>query len=128
MSTQELPHFDAPGLCRLLNQSPPDLLDELPYGVIGFLPNGRIQRYNRHESQMAFFDRDSVLGQHVFLELAPCLNNYLVETRFADAEAAGQSLDETLPYVLTFRMRPTRVRLRLLSEPDQPLRFVLIHR
>ncbi len=128
MSPQELPHFDAPGLCRLLNEAPPALLDELPYGTIGFLPNGRIQRYNRHESQMAFFEPDTVLGQHVFLELAPCLNNYLVETRFADADATGQTLDETLPYVLTFRMRPTRVRLRLLSEPDLPLRFVLIHR
>ena len=128
MSPLELPHFDAPGLCRTLNQCTHEQLDELPYGVIGFLPNGRIQRYNRHESQMAFFDREVVLGQHVFIELAPCLNNYLVETRFADAEAASQSLDETLPYVLTFRMRPTRVRLRLLSEPDQPLRFVLIHR
>lgn len=128
MSPQELPHFDAPDLCRTLNQCTHEQLDELPYGVIGFLPNGRIQRYNRHESQMAFFDREVVLGQHVFLELAPCLNNYLVETRFADAEAASQPLDETLPYVLTFRMRPTRVRLRLLSAPDQPLRFVLIHR
>jgi photoactive yellow protein len=128
MSPQELPHFDAPDLCRTLNQCTHEQLDELPYGVIGFLPNGRIQRYNRHESQMAFFDREVVLGQHVFLELAPCLNNYLVETRFADAEAANQPLDETLPYVLTFRMRPTRVRLRLLSAPDQPLRFVLIHR
>ena len=128
MSPQELPHFDAPDLCRTLNQCTHEQLDELPYGVIGFLPNGRIQRYNRHESQMAFFDREVVLGQHVFLELAPCLNNYLVETRFADAEAANQPLDETLPYVLTFRMRPTRVRLRLLSAPGQPLRFVLIHR
>ena len=128
MSSQDLLHFDTPGLCRLLNEAPISLLDELPYGVIGFLPNGRIQRYNRHESQMAFFERDTVLGQHVFLELAPCLNNYLVETRFADADAAGQPLDDTLPYVLTFRMRPTRVRLRMLSDPDLPLRFVLIHR
>ena len=27
---------------------------------------------------MANFKQDEVLGQHVFVELAPCLNNYLV--------------------------------------------------
>jgi len=68
------------------------------------------------------------MGQHAFVELAPCLNNCLVAGRFEEAQDQAQALDETLPYVLSFRMRPTRVQMRLLSSPDQPLRFILVQR
>ena len=74
------------------------------------------------------FDPKVVVGQHVFVELAPCFNNYLVATRFEDAAAANEALDETMPYVLTFRMRPTRVQVRLLAQPEVSLRFILVLR
>lgn len=124
----ELLAFDTPGLCATLNALPAEELDALPYGVIGFDASGHIQRYNAHESKAAMFDPKVVVGQHVFVELAPCFNNYLVATRFEDAAAANEALDETMPYVLTFRMRPTGVQVRLLAQPEASLRFILVLR
>ncbi len=50
------------------------------------------------------------------------LSNYVAE-RMLEAP-----LDVTLPYVLTFRMRPTPVRLRLLRAAEAPRRWVLVAR
>ena len=120
--------FDAADLLAGLRDASDAELDELPFGVIGFDGDGRIVRYNRFESREARFERSTVMGQHVFVELAPCLNNYLVAGRFDEAREAGEPLDATLPYVLTFRMRPTRVRMRLLSQAGDPVRYVLVDR
>jgi len=120
--------FDDPQLLDWLERASAADLDDLPFGVIGFDAQGLVQRYNRFESNAALFAVSTVLGQHVFVELAPCLNNYLVATRFEDAAAAGEPLDAVMPYVLTFRMRPTRVRLRLLSSPQAAHRYILVDR
>lgn len=106
----------------------PEQLDALPFGVIGFDDQGLVVRYNAYESGAAQFAAAEVLGQHVFIELAPCLNNYLIAGRFEEALERGEPLDELLPYVLTFRMRPTRVRMRLLARPGSTVRFMLIER
>jgi len=37
-------------------------------------------------------------------------------------------LDETIDYVLTLRMRPVKVALRLLSTPGNATRYVLVKR
>lgn len=120
--------FDDPGMCARLDSLGDEALDELGFGVIGFDLEGRVRRYNRHESVASAFQRQDVIGQHAFIELAPCLNNYLVAGRFSEAEHDQRALDECLPYVLTFRMRPTRARLRLLYQPGQPLSYMLIAR
>jgi hypothetical protein len=53
-----------------------------------------------------------------------CMNNFMVAQRFED-EA---EIDDIVPYVLTLRMRPTRVRLRLLASATSPRRYILIER
>lgn len=127
MTTMAL-RFEDPGICAHLNQLSDDELDALPFGVIGFDTGGHVRRYNRHESVASAFPRQNVIGQHAFVELAPCLNNYLVAGRFTEAEHDAQVLDEVLPYVLTFRMRPTRARLRLLYQPGEAMCYMLIDR
>jgi photoactive yellow protein len=124
----ELLSFETPELHTLLSAMSAGQLDTLPFGVIGFDANGHIQHYNAYEAKAAMFDPQQVIGRHVFVELAPCFNNFLVATRFEDATAAGQALDETMPYVLTFRMRPTRAQIRLLAKPAEALRFILVLR
>lgn len=120
--------FYSPQLPAWLANCDEATLDELPFGVIGFDASTQVQRYNRYESKAARFERSNVVGQQVFVELAPCLNNYLVAGRFEEAQSAGVALDLVLPYVLTFRMRPTPVRLRLLARPGESLRHILVER
>ncbi|OEZ63506.1 MULTISPECIES: phosphonate transporter [unclassified Duganella] len=120
--------FDQPGMAALLAQMDDSALDSLGFGVIGFDQDGKVRRYNRFESQAAGLGVERVLQQDLFTVVAPCMNNFLVAQRFIDARDAGVALDETMPYVLTLRMRPTRVHLRLLSAPRDALAYVLVQR
>lgn len=99
-------------------------LDALPFGVVGLTPEGIVEVYNTTEATLAGLDRDDVIGAHFFLSVAQCMNNFLVAQRFDDED----ELDTIVSYVLTFRMRPTPVRLRLLKRADCARRFVLIQR
>lgn len=56
------------------------------------------------------------------------MNNYLVAQRFEDAMETGEMLDVTIDYVLTLRMRPVRVKLRLLASSAAAHRYVLVLR
>ena len=119
--------FDDPQLLQHLAQADDAELDAAPFGVIAFDAQGHVRRYNRYEAQAARFSPTDVLGQHVFMELAPCMNNYLVAGRFEEAREGQSTLDALIPYVLTFRMRPTRVRLRLLADQGE-LQYILVDR
>ena len=99
-------------------------LDALPFGVVGMTPDGSVTIYNRTESELAGLSRDTVVGHNFFYEVAPCMNNFMVAQKMFDAPA----LDETLPYVLTVRMRPTKVKLRMLKGEDAERMYLLIDR
>jgi photoactive yellow protein len=103
-------------------------IDGLEFGVIGFDADTVVRRYNTHESKLAGLASSRVVGQPLFTVVAPCMNNFLVAQRFEEAAAAGTALDATIDYVLTLRMRPIKVSLRLLAPPNQGLRYVLVSR
>lgn len=105
-----------------------DELDALEFGVIGIGADTVVCDYNALESKMAGLSKERVIGHPLFTLVAPCMNNFMVAQRFEDAAAAGQSLDLTLDYVLTLRMRPVKVQLRLLAGPRAERRFVLVNR
>ena len=128
MSSNAALAFADPGLITALHNATDAALDALDFGVIGMDSLGQVQRYNRFESQAAGLSRERVVGQPLFTVVAPCMNNFMVAQRFEDAEAAQQPLDDTIPYVLTLRMRPAKVRLRLLYQPGMAQRFVLVDR
>ncbi|SEB96661.1 photoactive yellow protein [Burkholderia sp. WP9] len=107
-----------------LAESDAERLDEVPFGVIGFTSDATVTVYNATESRNAGLRPQRVLGKHFFGEVAPCMNNFMVAQRFDDEDV----LDDIIPYVLTLRMRPTPVRLRLLKAPRCATRFVLIER
>jgi len=98
--------------------------DALPYGVIGLDADLVAIVYNATEAGFAGVRPERVIGAPFFENSAQCMNNFMVAQRFADEPV----LDAIIPYVLTLRMRPTKVRLRLLARPDVPLRFLLIER
>lgn len=118
--------FTSPDALTVLASSTRQALDEIDVGIIGFQPDGIAAVYNRRESAFSSLAPGDVIGRHLFTEVAQCMNNYLVAQRFEDAAEAGRPLDERLDFVLTWRMRPTRVQLRLLSAPAQPLRWILL--
>lgn len=101
-----------------------DQLDALPFGVVGLSPEGVVEIYNTTEAQLAGLQRETVLGTHYFSVTAQCMNNFMVAQRFEDEP----EIDAIFDYVLTLRMRPTPVRLRLLKAPSLDRRFILIQR
>jgi photoactive yellow protein len=120
--------FGAEGLYAWLAKQTPATLDALPFGVIGFDPTGVVTHYNAQESRLAGLRSERVLGHGLFTVVAPCMNNFLVAQRFEDAAAEEAPLDTTLDYVFTLRMRPQKVRLRLLAAPGRVDRYVLVER
>jgi photoactive yellow protein len=103
-------------------------LDTYDFGVIGFDAETVVRRYNAFESKVAGLSVSRVVGHPLFTVVAPCMNNFLVAQRFEDAAASGDDLDEVVDYVLTLRMRPIKVKLRLLAGASSEMRYVLIQR
>lgn len=98
--------------------------DVLSFGVVGFGPDTIVQTYNATEARMSGLDPATVVGVPFFDAVAQCMNNFMVAQRFEDEP----DIDAIIPYVLTLRMRPTKVRLRLLATEGAARRFVLIER
>lgn len=120
--------FEQDGLLAVLARLSDAELDVLNFGAIGFDAESVVRRYSAFESRMSGLSISRVVGQPFFTIVAPCMNNFLVAQRFEDAAASGTELDEVLDYVLTLRMRPIKVKLRLLAGAASDLRYVLIKR
>ena len=120
--------FATPGLHGHLAQLSAEQLDRLDFGVIGFDAETIVRQYNQTESEAAGLTGPRVVGQPLFTNVAPCLNNFLVAQRFEDAQDDGAALDDTIDYVLTLRMRPVKVKLRLLAGANSATRYVLVLR
>ena len=116
--------FDSPSLLRLLLEADDQALDTLPFGVVGMDLNGTVRRYNRFESDLSGMRPETVIGRHFFTEVAPCTNNFMVAGRY-DGE---ETLDEALDYVFTYRMAPTKVRLRLLKDTALGCQYLCVRR
>jgi photoactive yellow protein len=128
MSTTQAISFSDVNLNLELDRCSNEDLDRLDFGVIGIDTAGLVQRYNSFESKAAGLSSQRVLGQPLFTVVAPCMNNFMVAQRFEDALASGSPLDSVIDYVLTLRMRPVKVKLRLMAAPESATRYVLVQR
>jgi photoactive yellow protein len=128
MSTVQAFHFADASLMSALQQVTDADLDALEFGVIGIDASGIVRRYNAYESRLAGLSPQRVLGHPLFTVVAPCMNNFMVAQRFEDAAVSASPLDVTVDYVLTLRMRPIKVKLRLLAQPGEGMRYVLVQR
>jgi photoactive yellow protein len=97
-------------------------LDKLSFGVVGFDTGAIVERYNATEARLAGLQADNVIGSHFFFNTAQCMNNFMVAERFT----AEPELDCVIDFVLTFRMRPTPVRMRLLKSDASSRQYILI--
>jgi photoactive yellow protein len=128
MKTHLALDFAQPGLLKELLVLEAAGLDTLEFGVIGIGADTVVCDYNALESKLAGLSKERVIGLPLFTVVAPCMNNFMVAQRFEDAASAGLAMDLTLDYVLTLRMRPAKVQLRLLADPSAERRFVLVNR
>ena len=128
MNNPALLQFDQPDLGPGIDALTEAQLDELAFGVIGFDGDTTVTLYNTFESKYAGLSRERVIGNALFTTVAPCMNNFMVAHRFEEAATNGAGLDETIDYVLTLRMRPIKVKLRLLAGPSLKARYVLVLR
>lgn len=128
MNTEQTLSFSSAALFDYLDRASDAELDSLDFGVIGMDDATQVRRYNRFESAAAGLSPERVIGHALFTVVAPCMNNFMVAQRFEDAQQDGSVLDDTIDYVLTLRMRPVKVKLRLLARPGSDLRYVLVHR
>ena len=106
---------------QLLSHDDADLQDTA-FGVVAMDADHRVVMYNRTEASHAGLSPERVVGRHFFSEVAPCTNNYMVAQRFENED----ELDATIDYVFTLKMKPTPVRLRMLTRPGAPRRFLLV--
>lgn len=128
MTTKSLARldFDAPELGAYLDALRHDSgrYDELEFGLVVTDLEGTIIAYNRVESQSTGLRPDRALGLNLFRDVLPCTNNYLVSDRFADEPV----LDETIAYILTSKLRPTAVKLRMLEDERSGRQYLAIKR
>lgn len=120
--------FDQPSLIESLERLTDSELDNLDFGVIAMDSSCMARRYNALESKMSGLTPETVLGANVFTNVAPCMNNFMIAQRFEDSLTSGTDLDDTIDYVLTLRMRPSRVKLRLITSTAAKLRYIAIKR
>jgi photoactive yellow protein len=130
MGSSVLPTFELPGLLCHLTGLDAQGLDALDFGVIGFgkEADARVTHYNAAESRGTGVLPELVMGRALFTSVAQCMNNFLVAQRFDDAVEQGVPLDAIVDFTLTWRMKPTPVRMRLLSDPGSATQFIAIHR
>lgn len=101
-------------LAEQLHGSSEEAINHMEFGVIKLSPNGTIELYNQYESDLAGIAPSDAMGQNFFTQVAPCTNNFMVAQKIIDAVEQDQSLDESLDYIFTYKLKPTKVKLRLL--------------
>lgn len=100
------PPFHAPDISAWLAQASPVALDRADFGVIEVDDDGVVLFYNTFESDFTGMAPEDVVGRAFFTDVAPCSNNPLFRGRFRDG-LQQQTFDVSLPYTLTYRLRPT---------------------
>lgn len=117
-------NFDDENLIRELETCSDEALDAADFGVVAMSPDGNVVAYNEWESKMGGLTPSAVIGRHFFQSVAPCTNNFMVAHRF-ETEA---ELDAILDYTFTYRVLPTKVRLRLLRTASAKRMYLLVER
>lgn len=99
--------------------------DNCDFGVVKVDDSGRIQLYNRYESELAGVPVSTAEGKNFFTQIAPCTNNGLFFGQFKKGVTAGQ-LNMAIPYTFTYKMRPTNVRVHLYRCPSSNTNWIFV--
>ena len=96
-----------------------------PFGIIAMAKDGTVEHYNTPGVQNGGpVSRTRSWADTSSPPVAPCTNNYMVAQRFESED----ELDAIIDYVFTLRMRPTKVKLRMLKSASKPKQYLLVER
>lgn len=107
---------------KTLDQMDQQTMDQVDFGVIRMDRNGVIKAYNAYEQELSGNQLSEVLEKDFFKQIAPCTNNFMVAEKYH----SDQELDEEIDYVFTYRMQPTKVKLRMLANPEEEHQYLLV--
>jgi len=114
-------NIDHSSLLDDLENADAQALDAADFGIVRMQTDGTVIAYNAYESRLSGLSAASVMGRCFFTDVAPCTNNFMVAERFSEPGA----LDAELNYVFTYRLKPTKVRLRLLRRAEATEQYLV---
>jgi len=117
-------HFETSDIIKWINEADESSFDKTDFGIIGFDNQNIVKKYNLTEEKYSGLSKKNVLNKNLFLDVAPCMNNYLVSLKFEEKK----ELDEIIHYILSFKVKPCPVDLRLIKSKSLELNFILIKR
>lgn len=103
----------------------PELIDELPFGVIQVDSLGRITLYSAAESRFSGRRREEVLGRNFFRDVAPCTNLPAFYGRFLEGVRSGR-LEDRLTFTFGFWPRPVRVEIAMRDAGQAGLHWIVV--
>jgi len=118
-----VPQFKQEDLFEALEQYDAKDFNDFDYGVVRMDRSGKIRAYNNYNSELAADANKDVIGQNFFTQVAPCTNNFMVAEKYSQFE---KELDETLDYILTYRVKPAPVTLRMLAKSSSENQYLII--
>ena len=118
--------FDQKNIAEALSKISDDQLNAIDFGITGLDNDCVVTRYNNYLVNLSGVSIQKAVGFHYFSNVAPCMNNFMVSQKLEDAIDESTSLDETINYVLSVKMKPTKVKIRLVYDSDLMVSYVLI--
>lgn len=108
----EIIRFDADDIDNQLARMSPEELDALAFGAIQLDRHGTILQYSAVEGAITGRDPGDVVGLNFFRDVAPCTDTPAFYGKFAEGTRTGE-LDISFEYTFDYRMRPTKVKVRM---------------
>jgi photoactive yellow protein len=99
--------------------------DVADFGIVKVDDEGRIELYNKYESDLAGVTPAAAEGRNFFTEIAPCTNNKLFFGRFQNGVAAGE-LDAEFNYTFTYKLRPTNVAVHMKRDKSTGSNWIFV--
>lgn len=101
--------------------------DHASYGIIKVDKQGQILFINQYCCDLGGFEPEQAEGRDFFTEIAPCTNNRLFMGKFKDG-MHEDLLDIEFNYTLTYKIRPTNVRVHLLRDHGTDTNWIFLRR
>lgn len=112
---------------NVLAKMSPKAIDELAFGVVLVDRNGTILEYNAAEGDITGRDPKAVLQRNFFTEVAPCTNRKEFYGKFLEGVKGGR-LNVLFDYTFDYKMKPTHVKVHMLSGPRRDQFYILVKR